>query len=123
MGIPDGETSSTQMEKTRQRQKDKAHRGDDGMCRDLDSAAEGNDYDKIKKNGVIVQAVLPILKVVPCQKIQVAGEYGKKYIKMKFIAFSPLVFGKHAHPNHDIPYGGQDGKKYSEKAGIEEYIF
>lgn len=76
------------------------------MRRDLDSSAEGNDYGKIKKNGIIEQAVLPILKVVPCQKIQVAGKYGKKYIKMKFIAFSPLIFGKHAHPNHDIQDGG-----------------
>lgn len=123
MGIPDRETSSTQMEKTHHRQKDKAHGGDDGMRCNLDSSAEGNDYGKIKKNGIIEQAVLPIFKVVPCQKKQVTCKNGNKNIKMKFIAFSPLVFGKHAHPDHDIPYGDQDGKKYGEEARVEEYIF
>ena len=112
--------SSTQMEESRHCQKDKAHRGDNGMRGNIGFSAEGNDCGKINKYGIIQQAVNSIRKVVPYQKKQVAGKNGKKYIKMKFVAFAPFIFGKHAHPNQDIGNSSQDGKKYGKKARVEE---
>jgi len=93
------------------------------MRRDFYFSAEGNDCGKINKYGIIQQAVFPIHKVVPCQEKQVAGQNGKKYIKMKFIALPPFIFGKHAHPDHDINNSGQNSKKYGKKAWVKKYTF
>jgi len=120
MGAGTVDVSSTQMEESRHGQKDKAHRGDNGMRRNIGSSAEGNDYGKINKYEIIQQAVISIRKMVPYQKKQVTGKNGKKYKKMVFVAFAPFIFGKHAHPNHDIHNSGQDGKKYGKKTRIEE---
>ncbi|MCH8312229.1 MAG: hypothetical protein IID17_04515 [Nitrospinae bacterium] len=120
MGVGTVDVSLTQMEESRHGQKDKAHRSDNGMRRNIGSSAEGNDCGKINKYEIIQPAVNSIRKVVPYQKKQVAGKNGKKSIKMKFVAFAPFIFGKHAHPNHDIRNSGQDGKKYGKKTWVEE---
>lgn len=112
--------SSAYLEKGHHRQKNKTHRGNDGMRCHIGTAAERNDHCKIKEHSIIKQEVFSIHKVVPCQEIQIADKNEKKYIQVEFVAFAPFIFGEHAHPNHHICNGSQDGKKYSEKAWIEE---
>ena len=73
MGAGAVEVASTQMEESRHCQKDKAHRGNNGMRRNIGFSAEGNDCGNINKYGIIQQAVSSISKVVPYQKKQGAG--------------------------------------------------
>ena len=108
------------MKKSHHGQKDKTHRGYDRMRRDTGSSAEGNDDDKVKEHGVIKKEIFTVFEMVPYQKTQVTGKDGKKYIKVKFIAFAPSIFREHTHPNHYIPYGGQDGNKYCEEPWVEK---
>jgi hypothetical protein len=112
--------SSTHLKKCRNCHEDKAHRGDYRMRRNVGSSAEGNDYGKIKENCVIKQGIFTDHKMVPCQKKQITGKHEIKHVLVKFVAFAPLVFREHTHPNHDIPYCGQDGNKYGEEAWVEE---
>lgn len=111
---------STHLKKGRNRHEDKAHCGDYGMRRHTGFSTTGNDYDKIKENCVIKQGVFTVHKMVPCQKKQVTGKNEIKHVLMKLVALAPLIFREHTHPNHDIPYCGQDGNKYGKEARVEE---
>ena len=116
-------STSTYMEKSRDRQQDKAYRSDDRMRCHAGSSAEGNDDGKIKEYDKIKQEVSPFHKMVPCKETQNADKGGIKYVLMELVARAPFIFREHTHPHYYIPYSDQDGNEYGKEAGVEEQIF